>query len=55
MRKLTYGMNMSMDGYSAAPGDGLGWSVPSDELFAWWSDRVGARASRCMGADCGRR
>jgi len=43
MRKLTFGMNLSLDGYiAAAPGDDLGWSVPSDELFQWWSDRVGA-------------
>lgn len=41
MRKLTYGMNLSLDGYIAAPGDDLGWSVPCDELFQWWSDRVG--------------
>lgn len=42
MRRLTYGMNVSLDGYTAAPGDDIGWSVPSDELFQWWSDRVGA-------------
>ena len=42
MRKLTFGMNLSLDGYIAAPGDDLRWSVPSDELFRWWSDRVGA-------------
>lgn len=42
MRKLTYAMNLSLDGYIAAPGDDLGWSTPSDELFQWWSDRVGA-------------
>lgn len=41
MRRLSYGMNLSLDGYVAAPGDDLGWSVPSDELFQWWSDRVG--------------
>ena len=43
MRKLTFGMNLSLDEYIAAPGDDLdlGWSVPSDELFHWWSDRVG--------------
>ena len=35
-------MNLSLDGYIAAPGDDIGWSVPSDELFQWWSDRVGA-------------
>lgn len=42
MRKLTFGMNRSLDGYVAAPGDDIGWSVPSDELFQWWSDRVAA-------------
>ena len=42
MRKLTYGMNISLDGYVAGPGDDLGWSMPSDELFQWWSDRVAA-------------
>jgi dihydrofolate reductase len=42
MRKLTFGMNLSLDGYIAAPGDDIGWSMPSDELFQWWSDRVGA-------------
>ncbi|MFJ6002406.1 dihydrofolate reductase family protein [Arthrobacter sp. NPDC092385] len=42
MRTLTFALNASVDGYVAAPGDDLGWSVPSDELFHWWSDRVGA-------------
>ncbi|MCW3818482.1 dihydrofolate reductase family protein [Micromonospora sp. DR5-3] len=49
MRKLTFAMNVTLDGYIAAPGDDLGWSggegadsSPSDELFQWWSDRVGA-------------
>ena len=42
MRRLTYGMNVSLDGYVAAPGDDLGWGTPSDELFQFWSDRVGA-------------
>jgi dihydrofolate reductase len=35
-------MNVSVDGYIAAPGDDLGWSAPSDELFQFWSDRVEA-------------
>jgi dihydrofolate reductase len=42
MRKLTFAMNVSLDGYVAAPGDDLGWSIPSDEMFQFWSDRVGA-------------
>ena len=40
MRKLTYGMNLSLDGYISAPGDDIGWSVPSAELFSWWTDRM---------------
>ncbi|WP_353815272.1 dihydrofolate reductase family protein [Agromyces sp. SYSU T00266] len=40
MRRLAFGMNVSLDGFIAGPGDDLGWSVPSDELFQWWSDRV---------------
>ncbi|AZS86209.1 dihydrofolate reductase [Streptomyces griseoviridis] len=42
MRKLIYGMNLSLDGYIAAPGDDIGWSTPSDELFQFWSDRLQA-------------
>jgi dihydrofolate reductase len=42
VRKLTFAMNLSVDGYIAGPDDDLGWSVPSDELFQFWSDRVGA-------------
>ena len=39
MRKLSYAMNLSLDGYIAAVGDDIGWSgPPSDELFQWWLD-----------------
>ncbi|MFC7274562.1 dihydrofolate reductase family protein [Paractinoplanes rhizophilus] len=49
MRKLIFAMNLSLDGYVAAPGDDLGWSVPSDELFQWWSDRVGTTSLSLYG------
>lgn len=49
MRKLTFGMSLSLDGYVAAPGDDLGWGVPSDELFQWWSDRVEATGTALYG------
>ena len=42
MRRVTYGMSVSLDGYVAALGDDLGWSTSSDELFQFWSDRLGA-------------
>ena len=49
VRTLTFGMNVSLDGYIAAPGDDLGWSVPSDELFQFWSDRVAATGTALYG------
>ena len=49
MRKLTYGMTVSLDGYIAAPGDDLSWSTPGDELFQFWSDRVGATSLALYG------
>jgi dihydrofolate reductase len=42
VRKLTFAMNVSLDGYIAGPGGELSRDEPSDELFGWWSDRVGA-------------
>lgn len=47
MRKLIFSMNATLDGYTAATGDDIGWSAdgssarggPSDELFEWWLDQ----------------
>ncbi len=39
MRTLTYGMNLTLDGFIAAPGGDIGWSEPSDELFEWWLEQ----------------
>jgi dihydrofolate reductase len=40
MRKLIFGMNVTIDGYIAATGDDIGWSGPrNDELFQWWLDQ----------------
>ncbi|MHC1561539.1 dihydrofolate reductase family protein [Actinomycetospora sp. C-140] len=51
MRKLIFAMNLTVDGYIAAPGDDIGWSGgdaeahagPGDELFAWWLEQEQAR------------
>ncbi len=40
MRKLIYSMNATLDGYIAARGDDIGWSVPSAELHQWFNDRA---------------
>ncbi|HEV7974114.1 dihydrofolate reductase family protein [Amycolatopsis sp.] len=39
MRKLIYGMNLSLDGYIAAAGGDLAWGGSSDELFQWWLEQ----------------
>ncbi|MET8762448.1 dihydrofolate reductase family protein [Lentzea sp. NPDC004782] len=49
MRKLTFAMNVSLDGYIAGPGGELSRSAPSDELFQWWSDRVAATSLALYG------
>jgi len=49
MRELTFGMNLSLDGYVAAPGDDVNWGVPSDELFQFWSDRLAATSLMLYG------
>ncbi|WP_026454386.1 dihydrofolate reductase family protein [Saccharomonospora iraqiensis] len=40
MGTLTYGMNVSVDGYIADANGDLGWSVPDDELHQYWNDRT---------------
>ena len=51
MRKLIYGMNLSLDGYIAAPGDDIGWSgPPSGELFGQNSSH--ARPADLKARDC---
>jgi len=36
-RKLTFGMNVTLDGYIAAPGGDIGWGgPPGEELFRHW-------------------
>jgi dihydrofolate reductase len=40
MGKLTYGMNVSVDGYTTDANGDLGWSAPDDELHQYWNDRT---------------
>lgn len=40
VRKLIFSMSLSLDGYVAAPGGDIGWTVPSDELHRFHNDRV---------------
>jgi dihydrofolate reductase len=40
MGKLTYGMNVSVDGYIADASGDIGWSDPDTELHQYWNDQV---------------
>jgi dihydrofolate reductase len=57
MRKLIYGMNVTLDGYIAAPTDPsrtepnfeINWGGPSDELFQFWLDQERASSLTLYG------
>jgi dihydrofolate reductase len=40
MRKLIFGMNVTLDGYIAAPGDDIGWGGPVEEVFLFWCEQM---------------
>ena len=40
MGKLTYGMNVSVDGYIADTNGDIGWSDPDAELHQYWNHQV---------------
>lgn len=40
MRKVTYAMGMSADGYIVGPDGGFAWSAPDDELFQHHTDQI---------------
>ena len=55
MRKLTFAMNLSLDGYIAAPGDDLGWSDRATSCSSGGPTGSGRPAWRCTGGNCGKR
>ena len=40
MGRLIYSMNVSLDGYVAAPDGGLDWTIIDDEIHTWWNERA---------------
>lgn len=40
MRRVTYSMGMSLDGYVVGPDGSFDWSVPDDEVFAHHLDQL---------------
>jgi dihydrofolate reductase len=49
MRKLIYSMTVSLDGFIAAPGDKIDWSVPDDELFRFHTEEVRELGAHLLG------
>ncbi|MET8828062.1 dihydrofolate reductase family protein [Streptomyces sp. NPDC004610] len=40
MRKVTYSMSASLDGYIVGPDGGFDWSEPGDEVFRTWIEET---------------
>jgi dihydrofolate reductase len=40
MRRLIFGMNVTLDGYIAAPGDDIGWGGAVEEVFLFWCEQM---------------
>jgi dihydrofolate reductase len=40
MRRVTYSMNVSLDGYIVGPDGGFDWSAPDPEVFRFWIDEI---------------
>ena len=40
MRRVTYAMNASLDGYIVGPDGGFDWSAPDADVFRFWIDEL---------------
>ncbi|MFF4900025.1 dihydrofolate reductase family protein [Streptomyces sp. NPDC001068] len=40
MRKVTYSMGVSLDGYIVGPDGGFDWTDPDPEVFRYWIDEI---------------
>lgn len=40
MRRVTYSMSVSLDGYIVGPDGGMDWGVPDEEIFRFWIEDV---------------
>ncbi len=40
MRRVTYSMGVSLDGYIVGPDGGFDWSTPDPEVFRFWIDEI---------------
>ncbi|MFE6941794.1 dihydrofolate reductase family protein [Streptomyces chartreusis] len=49
MRRVTYSMNVSLDGYIVGPDGGMGWGAPDEEVFRFWIEDVRAAGVHLLG------
>ena len=40
MRRVTYSMSMSLDGYIVGPDGDFNWTAPVEEVFRFWIDEI---------------
>ncbi|NUP19800.1 MAG: dihydrofolate reductase [Streptomyces sp.] len=40
MRRVTYSMNVSLDGFIVGPDGGFDWGAPEAEVFRFWIDEI---------------
>jgi dihydrofolate reductase len=49
MRRVTYSMSTSLDGYIVGPDGGFGWTTPDREIFRFWIDEIRGVGVHLMG------
>lgn len=49
MRSVTYSMGVSLDGFAVGPDGGIGWGVPSEEVFRLSLEEIRAVGVHLMG------
>ncbi len=49
MRRVTYSMGVSLDGYIVGPDGGFGWAAPDEEIFRFVTDEIREIGVHLMG------
>ncbi|MGJ5832118.1 dihydrofolate reductase family protein [Streptomyces ossamyceticus] len=49
MRRVTYSMNISLDGYIVGPDGGFDWAPPDEEVFRSWIDEIRGVGTHLLG------
>jgi dihydrofolate reductase len=49
MRRVTYAMGVSLDGYIVGPDGDFGWTAPDEEVFRFWIDEIREVGVHLMG------